>query len=94
MLQKVSNMDKSSFWAPIVYRKLLSTDKDDRDAAEKCLKDLESILLPPNHSLSQVCNLSLMDFYTITLNFCHILRKKDILAFVEIPKWRSNRKYI
>jgi hypothetical protein len=44
----------SSFWAPAVYRKLLSTDQEDCDAAEKCLKHLESVLLPPSPSLAQV----------------------------------------
>ncbi|KAI5054518.1 hypothetical protein GOP47_0030587 [Adiantum capillus-veneris] len=36
---------KSSLWAPAIYRRLLSSDKKEREGAEQCMKDLEFMLL-------------------------------------------------
>ncbi|KAH7426932.1 hypothetical protein KP509_10G022500 [Ceratopteris richardii] len=48
-------MVKASVWAPAIYKRLLSADKKERDVAEQCLKDLESVLaLPPQRSFSEV----------------------------------------
>uniref|UniRef100_J3MBQ2 Telomere-associated protein Rif1 N-terminal domain-containing protein n=1 Tax=Oryza brachyantha TaxID=4533 RepID=J3MBQ2_ORYBR len=43
----------SSIWVPPIYRRLLSTDKGERDMAERCLLRVSSVVLPPQSPLSK-----------------------------------------
>ena len=55
MMNKVPKMKRTaSVWAPLIYKRLLAADKRDRDIAERCLKDLEPMLLPTHSSLAKV----------------------------------------
>ncbi|KAK7264887.1 hypothetical protein RJT34_32500 [Clitoria ternatea] len=46
--------DSSHIWAPPIFRRLLSTDKRERDASERCLLKIRSTVIPPSLDLSQV----------------------------------------
>ncbi|KAK7330065.1 hypothetical protein VNO77_24250 [Canavalia gladiata] len=46
--------DSSHIWAPPIYRRLLSTDKRERDASERCLLKIRSTVIPPPLDLSKV----------------------------------------
>uniref|UniRef100_A0A7N2MLH5 Telomere-associated protein Rif1 N-terminal domain-containing protein n=1 Tax=Quercus lobata TaxID=97700 RepID=A0A7N2MLH5_QUELO len=57
-LDKASNLsermrDSSHLWAPPIYRRLLSFDKE-RDMSERCLLKIKPIILPPPLVLSKV----------------------------------------
>ncbi|KAI9117300.1 hypothetical protein K1719_011466 [Acacia pycnantha] len=43
----------SHIWAPPVYRRLLSTEKRERDASERCLLKIKSTIIPPSLDLSK-----------------------------------------
>ncbi|KAM0828422.1 hypothetical protein ACQ4PT_067567 [Festuca glaucescens] len=45
--------DLSSMWVPPIYRRLLSSEKPERDMAERCLIKVSSVILPPQSSLSK-----------------------------------------
>ncbi|RDX89609.1 Telomere-associated protein RIF1, partial [Mucuna pruriens] len=44
----------SHIWAPPIYRRLLSIDKRERDASERCLLKIRSTVIPPSLDLSKV----------------------------------------
>ncbi|KAF1887311.1 hypothetical protein Lal_00040912 [Lupinus albus] len=46
--------DSSHIWAPLIYRRLLSTDKREKDALERCLLKIRSTVIPPSLDLSKV----------------------------------------
>lgn len=46
--------DSSHIWAPPIYRRLLSTDKREKDSSERCLLKINSIVIPPSLELSKV----------------------------------------
>ncbi|XP_027368788.1 uncharacterized protein LOC113874773 [Abrus precatorius] len=46
--------DSSHIWAPPIYRRLLNTDKRERDASERCLLKIISTVIPPSLDLSKV----------------------------------------
>ncbi|MED6168060.1 hypothetical protein PIB30_008410 [Stylosanthes scabra] len=46
--------DSSHIWAPPIYRRLLSTDKRERDASERCLLKVKTEVIPPSLDLSKV----------------------------------------
>ncbi|XLR09029.1 hypothetical protein HN51_064043 [Arachis hypogaea] len=46
--------DSSHIWAPPIYRRLLSTDKRERDATERCLLKVKTSVIPPSLDLSKV----------------------------------------
>lgn len=46
--------DSSHIWAPPIYRRLLSTDKREKDAMERCLLKISSTVIPPSLDLSKV----------------------------------------
>ncbi|KAF7806429.1 Telomere-associated protein RIF1 [Senna tora] len=50
--KKMRNL--SHIWAPPIYRRLLSTDKRERDASERCLLKIRSTVIPPSLDLSKV----------------------------------------
>ncbi|XP_054821010.1 uncharacterized protein LOC129319925 isoform X2 [Prosopis cineraria] len=43
----------SHIWVPPIYRRLLSTEKRERDASERCLLKIRSIIIPPSLDLSK-----------------------------------------
>ncbi|KAM1817381.1 hypothetical protein ACFX1X_001691 [Malus domestica] len=45
--------EMSHIWAPPVYRRLLSSDKRERDMSERCLLNTRSTILPPPLNLSK-----------------------------------------
>ncbi|XP_057537577.1 uncharacterized protein LOC130815209 isoform X1 [Amaranthus tricolor] len=45
--------DKSSIWAPPIYRRLLSADKRERDMCLRCLLKVKCLLIPAQLSLSK-----------------------------------------
>ncbi|XP_058115560.1 uncharacterized protein LOC131258329 isoform X2 [Magnolia sinica] len=45
--------DMSNVWAPPLYRRLLSTDKKERDMSERCLLKIKSSIFPPTLNLSK-----------------------------------------
>ncbi|XP_038880719.1 uncharacterized protein LOC120072323 isoform X2 [Benincasa hispida] len=45
--------ESSNIWAPSIYRRLLSSDKRERDMSERCLLKIRSIILPPPLVLSK-----------------------------------------
>ncbi|KAM1201340.1 hypothetical protein FF1_017618 [Malus domestica] len=45
--------EMSHIWAPPVYRRLLSSDKRERDMSESCLLNARSTILPPPLNLSK-----------------------------------------
>ncbi|KAH9329689.1 hypothetical protein KI387_001797, partial [Taxus chinensis] len=55
LLTQASNMmkDLSHIWSPPIYRRLVSTDKRERDMAERCLQKIRSTILPPLPLLSK-----------------------------------------
>ncbi|RHN63991.1 putative telomere-associated protein Rif1 [Medicago truncatula] len=46
--------DSSHIWAPPIYRRILSTDKREKDSSERCLLKISSIVIPPSLELSKV----------------------------------------
>ncbi|KAL6606115.1 hypothetical protein ACP70R_041768 [Stipagrostis hirtigluma subsp. patula] len=46
--------DLSSLWVPPICRRLLSSDKQERDMAERCLTKVKGIILPPEPLLSKL----------------------------------------
>ncbi|KAJ1378943.1 Telomere-associated protein Rif1, N-terminal [Sesbania bispinosa] len=46
--------DSSHIWAPPIYRRLLSTDKREKDSSERCLLKIRSTVIPPSLDLSKV----------------------------------------
>ncbi|CAK8563453.1 unnamed protein product [Lathyrus sativus] len=46
--------DSLHIWAPPIYRRLLSTDKREKDSSERCLLKISSIVIPPSLELSKV----------------------------------------
>ncbi|KAA0050127.1 Rif1_N domain-containing protein [Cucumis melo var. makuwa] len=46
--------ESSNIWAPPIYRRLLSSDKRERDMSERCLLKIRSTILPPPLVLSKV----------------------------------------
>ncbi|KAK7292045.1 hypothetical protein RIF29_07677 [Crotalaria pallida] len=46
--------ESSHIWAPPIYRRLLSTDKKEKDAVERCLLKIRSTVIPPPLDLSKV----------------------------------------
>jgi len=44
----------SHIWAPPIYRRLISTDKRERDASQRCLLKIRSTVIPPSQDLSKV----------------------------------------
>ncbi|XP_061350669.1 uncharacterized protein LOC133295827 [Gastrolobium bilobum] len=46
--------DSSHIWASPIYRRLLSTDRRERDASERCLLKIRSTVIPPSLDLSKV----------------------------------------
>jgi telomere-associated protein RIF1 len=48
--------DSSHIWAPPIYRRLLSTDKREKDSSERCMLKISSIVIPPSLELSKVPN--------------------------------------
>ncbi|XP_030464746.1 uncharacterized protein LOC115684187 isoform X1 [Syzygium oleosum] len=53
--------DSSHIWTPPLYRRLLSTDKRERDMTERCLLKIKSIMLPPSLTLSKVLALDMKE---------------------------------
>ncbi|XP_043725131.1 uncharacterized protein LOC122671768 isoform X2 [Telopea speciosissima] len=53
--------DSANIWAPPIYRRLISTDKRDRDMSERCLLKIRSVVIPPPPSLSKVAWQGLID---------------------------------
>ncbi|KAG1327922.1 Telomere-associated protein RIF1 [Cocos nucifera] len=51
--------DMSNIWVPPVYRRLLSTDKRERNMAERCLLKTKSIICPPPLLLSKAVMIDL-----------------------------------
>ncbi|KAK7388635.1 hypothetical protein VNO78_23457 [Psophocarpus tetragonolobus] len=53
---QLSEQMKSSshIWCPPIYRRLLSKDKKERDASERCLLKIRSTVVPPSLDLSKV----------------------------------------
>ncbi|XP_061991609.1 uncharacterized protein LOC133709758 isoform X2 [Rosa rugosa] len=49
-----SMRELSHIWAPPIYRRLLSSDKRDRDMSERCLLKIRSTIIPPPIDLSKV----------------------------------------
>ncbi|XP_074274014.1 uncharacterized protein LOC141597448 [Silene latifolia] len=45
--------DASSIWAPPIYRRLLSTDKRERDMCQRCLLKIKCLIIPPQQALSK-----------------------------------------
>ncbi|KAG8652032.1 hypothetical protein MANES_06G047100v8 [Manihot esculenta] len=45
--------ESSHIWAPPIYRRLLSTDKRERDMSERCLLKIRSAIIPPPTFLSK-----------------------------------------
>ncbi|WVZ97930.1 hypothetical protein U9M48_043430 [Paspalum notatum var. saurae] len=45
--------DLSRLWVPPIYRRLLSSDKKERDMAERCLNKVSCFILPPHPLLSK-----------------------------------------
>ncbi|XP_042481141.1 uncharacterized protein LOC122061756 isoform X2 [Macadamia integrifolia] len=46
--------DSANIWAPPIYRRLISTDKRERDMSERCLLKIRSVVIPPPPSLCKV----------------------------------------
>lgn len=46
--------ESSNIWAPPIYRRLLSSDKRERDMSERCLLKIRFTILPPPLVLSKV----------------------------------------
>jgi telomere-associated protein RIF1 len=46
--------ESSHIWAPPIFRRLLSTDKRERDISERCLLKIRPTIIPPPHALSKV----------------------------------------
>ncbi|KAF5203455.1 Telomere-associated protein rif1 [Thalictrum thalictroides] len=45
--------DTSNIWAPVIYRRLLSSDKREREMTERCLLKIKPTMLPPTLNLSK-----------------------------------------
>ncbi|KAF8034559.1 hypothetical protein BT93_C0776 [Corymbia citriodora subsp. variegata] len=59
--------DSLHIWTPPLYRRLLSTDKRERDMTERCLLKIKSIMLPPSHTLSKVLALDMEERLLISM---------------------------
>jgi telomere-associated protein RIF1 len=46
--------ESSHIWAPPIFRRLLSTDKRERDISERCLLKIRPTIIPPPPALSKV----------------------------------------
>ncbi|KAL7601049.1 hypothetical protein Lser_V15G23934 [Lactuca serriola] len=46
--------ETSNLWAPPIYRRLVSSDKREKDMSERCLLKIKSTICPPPSSLSKV----------------------------------------
>lgn len=61
----------SNIWAPPVYRRLVSSDKRERDMSERCLQKVLSEICPPPVILSKVAHTILFLYFLLTLiSFC------------------------
>ncbi|XP_030511814.1 uncharacterized protein LOC115726183 [Rhodamnia argentea] len=60
--------DSSHIWTPPLYRRLLSTDKRERDMTERCLLKIKSVMLPPSLTLSKVLALDMKERFLISMN--------------------------
>ncbi|KAL5697888.1 hypothetical protein ACHQM5_028992 [Ranunculus cassubicifolius] len=45
--------ETANIWAPAIYRRLISSDKRQRDITERCLMKIRSVMLPPPLDLSK-----------------------------------------
>ncbi|PIA42357.1 hypothetical protein AQUCO_02000070v1 [Aquilegia coerulea] len=45
--------DTSNIWVPVIYRRLLSSDKRERDMTERCLLKIKPTIIPPTLNLSK-----------------------------------------
>ncbi|KAI3714852.1 hypothetical protein L6452_21812 [Arctium lappa] len=50
--------ETSNLWAPPIYRRLISTDKREKDMSERCLLKLKSTICPPPKALSKRLEIS------------------------------------
>ncbi|XP_010047985.2 uncharacterized protein LOC104436826 [Eucalyptus grandis] len=57
----------SHIWIPPLYRRLLSTDKRERDMTERCLLKIKSIMLPPPPTLSKVLALDMKERLLVSM---------------------------
>ncbi|MED6208103.1 hypothetical protein PIB30_041893 [Stylosanthes scabra] len=65
--------DSSHIWAPPIYRRLLSTDKRERDASERCLLKVKTEVIPPSLDLSKVPKtLSATQYKVVNLQYSHM----------------------
>ncbi|KAL9249035.1 hypothetical protein AKJ16_DCAP00275 [Drosera capensis] len=46
--------ESSCMWAPPMYRRLLSSDKREKDMCQRCLLSIKPVMLPPSLTLSKV----------------------------------------
>lgn len=46
----------SNIWVPPIYRRLVSSDKRERDMSERCLLKVSSVICPPPVNLSKVAD--------------------------------------
>lgn len=44
----------SHIWVPPICRRLLSSEKKERDMSERCLLNIKSTMIPPTLALSKV----------------------------------------
>ncbi|MCO5560158.1 hypothetical protein L7F22_013765 [Adiantum nelumboides] len=78
---------KSSQWVPAIYRRLLSTDKGEREGADQCLKDLEFMLqLPSQGSLSEVVAVDISETFLPKMEKM-IKSKASVLPAVRAWGW-------
>lgn len=57
----------SHLWVPLICRRLLSTDKKERDMSERCMLKIKSTIFPPTVALSKVRNQQTFFFYKGTI---------------------------
>lgn len=69
--------DSSHIWTPPLYRRLLSTDKRERDMTERCLLKIKSIMLPPSLTLSKVLLQLSGVVKSLHLSMCTVTQSAD-----------------
>ncbi|XP_016448044.2 uncharacterized protein LOC107773110 [Nicotiana tabacum] len=57
----------SNIWAPPVYRRLVSSDKRERDMSERCLLKVSSVICPPPVNLSKALAIELKKTLLLTM---------------------------
>nr|KYP44984.1 hypothetical protein KK1_033505 [Cajanus cajan] len=73
----------SHIWAPPIYRRLLSTDKRERDASERCLLKIKSTVIPPCLDLSKV------HIVVLSLKVCSLVSLSNIFFLFPIVAWEG-----